>query len=332
VKRLAIIGGGSWGTALAVVQAPNFPEVRVLVRDPEMAGAVAIDRENRRYLPGITIPDNVRFSSYANEVLPNSAVICVVVPSAHMRSTLSSVKDFIPADSIVISATKGLEPGTLLCMSQVIAQAASIAPDKILVLSGPSFAIETAQGLPTAVVVAGPGETALRLQNAFAGPTFRVYSSEDRVGVEVGGSLKNVIAIGAGMAFGLGLGHNAISALVTRGLAEMTRLATAMGADPRTLSGLAGLGDLVLTCTGDLSRNRQLGIELSRSVSVSDALAASVTTTEGVRTATVAFELGKRLNVTMPIADEMHAVLVTGRPPAEAIRRLMDRSLREEQD
>ena len=336
MRCLAVLGGGSWGTALSVVQAPNFDEVYTVMHNLDLAREIQSQRENRRYLPGVRLPDNILISANARQSVPQADVILVAVPSAYVRSTVAGVQGLIAKDALLVSAAKGLEPGTLLCMSQVIAQAAAIDADRILALSGPSFAIETAQGLPTAVVLAGCIEPGRRLQSAFAGPTFRVYSSEDRVGVEIGGALKNVVAIGAGMAFGLGLGHNAVAALITRGLAEITRLAAALGAQPRTLSGLAGLGDLVLTCTGELSRNRQLGIQLSQAgphsalSSVSHVLSKSSSTTEGVRTAAVAVELGRRLNVTMPIAEEMQAVLHGGRSPADAIRRLMDRSLKEE--
>ena len=300
------------------------------MHNPHVARETEALRENRRYLPGIALPANVQILTDARSVVENADVICCAVPSAYVRATFSELFGRIPKNPLLVSATKGLEPGTLLCMSEVFAQAAGVAAQRVLALSGPSFAVETARGQPTAVVVAGRPEFRSRLQSAFAGPSFRVYASEDRTGVELGGSLKNVVAIGAGIAFGLGLGHNAVAALITRGLAEITRLAIAMGAQARTLSGLAGLGDLVLTCTGELSRNRELGIALSRSGSAQAVLSRSSTTTEGVRAAAVAVELGRSLNVDMPIADEMHAVLEGERSPAEAIRRLMERSLREE--
>ncbi len=330
MSQLAIIGGGSWGTALAIVQSPNFSKVCTIVHNPELAREMAEKRENRHYLPGARLPDNVEITRDWEDALQRASIVLVAVPSAFVRSTITRLRGSIPEEALVVSATKGLEPGTLQRMSEVIADSAGIDPERVLVLSGPSFAIETALGLPTAVVVAGPAELGRQVQGAFARPSFRVYSSEDRVGVELGGALKNVVAIGAGMAAGLGLGHNAVAALITRGLAEITRVATAMGAQPRTLAGLAGLGDLVLTCTGELSRNRQLGIRLSQSASACDVLSESRATTEGVRAAAVAVDLGRRLAVSLPIAEEMRAVLEAGRPAAEAIRRLMDRSLKEE--
>ena len=298
------------------------------MHNPQLALEVEAARENRKYLPGVVLQKNVSALSDSRQALEKATLILIAIPSAFVRSALTGLR--IPENALVVSVTKGLEPGTLLCMSQVIAETLCISADRVLALSGPSFAVEVARGLPTAVVVAGRSEPGLLVQAALATPTFRVYFSSDITGVELGGALKNVVAIGAGMAAGLGLGHNAVAALITRGLAEMTRLATAMGAQSRTMAGLAGLGDLVLTCTGDLSRNRQLGIALSRTPSASEVLLHSTATTEGVKTAAVAVSLGRRLQVEMPIAEQVHAVLENGRSPAEAIRHLMDRSLKEE--
>jgi glycerol-3-phosphate dehydrogenase (NAD(P)+) len=230
----------------------------------------------------------------------------------------------------LVSATKGLEAGTLLRMSQVIRSVAG--PDyRIAVLSGPTFAVEVAKGSPTALVLASEDEPLVReLQSDFSGPTFRVYGSCDPAGVEIGGALKNVIAIGAGISDGLGLGHNARAALITRGLAELTRLAVALGARAETLSGLAGLGDLVLTCTGDLSRNRQVGLKLAAGLGLGQILSSTPMVAEGVKTTSVAMELAARHSVDLPIAAEMHAVLNMGRSPGEAIKRLMGRTLRSE--
>jgi glycerol-3-phosphate dehydrogenase (NAD(P)+) len=215
-------------------------------------------------------------------------------------------------------------------MTEVVRQAIGVSTERVLALSGPSFATEVAGSKPTAVVVAGRNEPVLQVQTAFARPFFRVYSSEDVTGVELGGALKNVVAIGAGMAAGLDLGHNAVAALITRGLAELTRLASAMGAQARTMGGLSGLGDLVLTCTGEMSRNRQLGVELTRSEKATEVLCLNTKTTEGVRTAGVAEELGIRMGVDMPIASQVNAVLESRRSPVQAIRSLMERSLKEE--
>lgn len=300
------------------------------MHNPGLAAEVEQLRENRRYLPGIRLPDNLRIMHNPAQSLSEADTVLLAVPSAHLRSVLGPLAGLFRKDALLISATKGLEPQTLLRMSQVIAETAGVPSDRVLALSGPSFAAEVAQGCPTAVVVGGPNEPVRAVQARFARPSFRVYSSDDLIGVELGGALKNVVAIGAGIATGLSLGHNSVAALITRGLAETTRLACAMGAQPRTLAGLAGLGDLVLTCTGDLSRNRRLGIELSRSNSACEVLLGNTSTTEGVRTAGVAVDLGKRFGVEMPIASEMRAVLEEGRSPDEAIRRLMERSLKEE--
>ncbi len=329
-NRLAIIGGGSWGTALGIVLAPNYAQVCTTLHNAQRAAAVESARENAAYLPGIPLPANLRFTADAQSCLTSARIVIVAVPSSHLRAVLTEQSQFISPDALIVSATKGLEPDTLLRMSEVIAEQARVSPDRVLALSGPSFALEAARGLPTAVVIAGANEPVRLVQAAFARPSFRVYSSEDIVGVEIGGALKNVVAIGAGIATGLGLGHNAVAALITRGLAEITRLAVALGAQSRTMAGLAGLGDLVLTCTGDLSRNRQLGIALSRSHSARDVLLTNTRTTEGVRAARAAVDLGNRCGVETPIADQMCAVLESGRSPDEAIRRLMERSLKEE--
>lgn len=330
MKRLAILGGGSWGTALAVALAPNFESVRIWMHDRRLAEESQSTRRNARYLPAIPFSENTHATADPAYCLDRADLVLVVIPSVYVRWTVGEFAELIPPEAPVVSATKGLEPVTLLRISEVIAEAMGASPDRVLALSGPSFAREVAEGCPSAVVVAGRNEPVRRVQAALARPLFRVYSSEDITGVEIGGALKNVVAIGAGMATGLGLGHNAVAALVTRGLAEITRLAAALGAQPRTLAGLAGLGDLVLTCTGDLSRNRRLGIELTQANKVRDVLTSNRMTTEGVRTAGVAVELGMRLGVEMPIASQMNAVLESGRSPGEAIRQLMERSLKEE--
>lgn len=330
MNRLAVLGGGSWGTALAAVLSSNFESTGLWVHDGGLATQVAASRENFRYLPGVHLDARICVSADAGCCLAGSDMILVAIPSAFLRDTFSGIAAAIPKNALVISATKGLEPHSRLRMTQVIAAAAGIHSDRVLALSGPSFAREVAACQPTAVVVAGLSESVMRVQTAFSGPSFRVYSSEDVIGVELGGALKNVVAIGAGMAIGLELGHNAVAALVTRGLAELTRLASKMGAQARTMGGLSGLGDLVLTCTGELSRNRQLGIALIRNGHASEVLGANRSTTEGVRTAGVAVDLGVKLGVDMPIASEVNAVLESRRSPEQAIRSLMERSLKEE--
>ncbi len=264
--RLAILGGGSWGTALAIVLAPRFESVRLWVFETDLAARMATRRENDVYLPGLRLPVNVEITSDISDALADADFVLGVVPSKFARGMWQSALPYLNGQSIFVSATKGLEAGTLLRMSEVLVDVAKPRFEpRAAVLSGPTFAREIAQGDPAAVVIASTdSDAAVRVQKAFSGPTLRLYVNSDPVGVELGGALKNVVAIAAGVVEGLGLGHNTMAALITRGLAEITRLAVAMGGHPQTLAGLAGLGDLVLTCTGDLSRNRHVGMELAR--------------------------------------------------------------------
>lgn len=332
MKTLAIIGGGSWGTALACVLAPRFEEIRLWVYEPEIARQMQTDRANEVFLPGITLPPNVVPGHALDAALKGSSLVLSVMPSHVVRPLYTRMAPFLTPEMSIVSATKGLEVGSLLRISEVIR--ALTGPDyRIAVLSGPTFAREVATGSPTALVAASEDEELVaEVQIRFSGPTFRVYASDDPVGVEIGGALKNVIAIGAGICDGLGLGHNAVAALITRGLAELTRLAVAVGAKPETMAGLAGLGDLVLTCTGDLSRNRQVGLQLAAGLQLGQIVEATPMVAEGVRTTSVAIQLAERHGVELPIAQEMHAVLNLGRPPIEAIRRLMGRTLRSERE
>ena len=258
MTELAIVGAGSWGTALAIVLAPRFARVRLWVYEEDLAQGLAATRQNDLYLPGFTLPDNVTPTTDLEAAVRQAAIVLSAVPSHHVRAIYGRMLPHLAPEQAFASATKGLENGTLLRMTEVIAETLSgrFEP-RVAALSGPTFARLVARGEPTALVVASTdAELASGLQSAFSGPTFRLYTSADPVGVEIGGAVKNVVAIGAGVLHGLGLGSNVMAALITRGLAEMTRLAVAMGAQPRTLAGLAGLGDLVLTCTGELSRNR----------------------------------------------------------------------------
>jgi glycerol-3-phosphate dehydrogenase (NAD(P)+) len=327
---LAIIGGGAWGTSLACVLAPRFPRVNLWVWEPGLAAAIESQRTNSAFLPGIRLPDNVHAVDTFEAALHDAEFLLSVIPSHVVREIYGKMKPWLAPGLKIISATKGLEERTLLRMSQVIHF--SVSPEtSVAVLSGPTFAREVAAGNPTAVVVASDDHRLVaETQQRFSGPSFRVYGSPDVTGVEIGGALKNVIAIGAGISDGLGLGHNAIAALITRGLAEITRLAVAAGARAETLSGLAGLGDLVLTCTGDLSRNRQVGRKLASGINLGEILGSTHTVAEGVKTTSVALELAARYGVDLPIASEMHAVLHLGRSPGEAIRNLMTRTLRNE--
>ncbi|MGE5127519.1 MAG: NAD(P)H-dependent glycerol-3-phosphate dehydrogenase [Betaproteobacteria bacterium] len=325
--RATIVGGGAWGTALASHCVRAGLPVRLWIREPEVVASVNGRRENTRYLPGAELPAGLQATSRLDEALADAEVVLVVAPSEYCRVLYREADRLAPAGAIFVSATKGLEIDTLQRMSQV---AASEAPSRPLaVLSGPSFALEVAQALPTAVVVASADHAvAEAVQRPLATRTFRVYSSEDVVGVELAGSLKNVIAIAAGIVAGLGYGHNTLAALITRGLAEITRLAVAEGARPDTLAGLAGLGDLVLTCTGSLSRNRLVGSRLGQGLPLAEASAGLHP--EGVRTTLAACALAERHGIELPIARQMRAVLYEGKPAREALDELMLRSLKRE--
>jgi len=332
VSTLAIIGGGSWGTALAHVLAPRFDQVRLWFNEPDLAESTRLTRINQVFLPGIVLPANVEPVSNLQAALAGADIVLGVMPSHVARSVYTRMLPWLGPQTRIVSATKGLEAGSLLRISQVIREV--VGPGiPLAVLTGPTFALEVARGLPTAVVAASEDESlAQDIQLAFSGPSLRVYASADPAGAEIGGALKNVIAIGAGICDGLGLGHNAVAALITRGLAELSRLAVALGARPETLSGLAGLGDLVLTCTSDLSRNRQVGLKLAGGLQLGQIVSSTPMVAEGVKTTSVAMDLAAKHRVELPIAGEMHAVLNQGRSPEEAIRRLMGRALRTEAD
>lgn len=327
--RLAILGAGSWGTALAVVLAPRFDGITLWAFEADLADRMVATRQNDVYLPGVELPANVRVTTELRGVA-EAGIMLGVMPSRYARRLYVEAMPLVGPSTIFVSATKGLEQGTLMRMSQVIGSAAPF-PAKIAVLSGPTFAREVARGDPTAVVIASEdGEVAAEVQEAFSGPTFRLYTNFDTIGVEIAAALKNVIAIGAGVCHGLGLGNNSLAALITRGLAEITRLAVAMGGQPKTLAGLAGLGDLVLTCSGVLSRNRMVGIELAKGRTLPDIVGSTRMVAEGVETCQAAVELGSKFGVDLPIVTQMHAVLHAGKSPREALRDLMERSLKGE--
>jgi glycerol-3-phosphate dehydrogenase (NAD(P)+) len=332
MKTLAIIGGGSWGTALSIVLAPRFSRVRLWIYEKDLALRMSRLRENDIFLPGFQLPSNVTVGTEFGEVLDGADVVLGVMPSHHARRMYSEMLPHLRPSMIVASASKGLEEGTQLRTSEMMRQVLGRAFDRrIAVLSGPTFAREVARGEPAAVVVASTeAEVAKAIQSALSGPTLRLYTNTDMIGVELGASLKNVIAIGAGVCHGLGLGNNTMAALITRGLAEMTRLAVAMGGQPHTLAGLAGLGDLVLTCTGDLSRNRNVGLKLARGHRLEEILGSTQMVAEGVRTTSAAVCLARKWNVEMPIAVQMHEMLERGKSPRDAIRDLMERSLKGE--
>lgn len=332
---LSILGGGSWGTALAIVLAPRCDRIRLWVYEPDLAARMHTTRENDVYLPGLLLPAAVAITNDLASALSGAEIVIGVVPSKFARGLWQRALPHIDRGATFVSATKGIEARTLLRMSQVVANVWADLPSegtpRIAVLSGPTFAREIAQGEPAAVVIASsdPG-TAAQVQKAFSGPMFRLYTSADPIGVEIGGALKNVVAIAAGAVEGLGLGSNTMAALITRGLAEITRLAVAMGGQPQTLAGLAGLGDLVLTCTGDLSRNRRVGLELARGRKLPEITASTPMVAEGVETCGSALALGAKFGVDLPIIQQMHEVLHLGKAPRDALRYLMDRSLKSE--
>lgn len=332
MKNLAIIGGGSWGSALAIVLAPRFPHLKLWVYEADLAVRIQQARLNDLYLPGFPLPPHIEATSDLAEALEGAEIVLSVVPSHLTRSLYQQMLPYLNSGMLFVSATKGLENGSLLRMSEVIENilCERFTP-QVGVISGPTFAREVAAAEPTALVVASkhPG-VAAEVQSAFSGPSFRLYTSHDSIGVEIGGSIKNVVAIGAGVLHGLGLGHNALAALITRGLAEMSRLAIALGGKPQTLAGLAGLGDLVLTCNGDLSRNRTVGIELAKGRSLEEIVASMRMVAEGVKTTNAAVELANRHGIEMPIASQMFRLLHHGISPRDAIRSLMERSLKDE--
>lgn len=317
---------------MAMALSARFPRVRQWVYEPDLAARMQSTRENDTYLPGCRIPDNVQFSSDLAVVLEGGATILSVMPSHLVRRMYQQMLPYLNDSMVFVSATKGLENGTLLRISDVIRQVVQERFEpRIAVISGPTFAREVAKAEPTALVVASTDERlAVDVQEAFSGPTFRLYTSPDPIGVEIGGAIKNVVAIGSGVLHGLGLGNNVTAALITRGLAEMTRLAVAMGGRPLTLAGLAGLGDLVLTCTGDLSRNRTVGVELARGRRLDEIVSSMKMVAEGIKTTNAAVDLAQRFSVEMPIAGEMFQMLHFGVSPREAIQRLMERSLKGE--
>lgn len=328
VTTVGVIGAGSWGTALAIHLARAGSRVQLWAREPEVVEGIRSAGRNPIYLADIECPPGLRATSDPNEAVRRADLVLVVVPSEYFATTLKDVGRISPAAPIV-SATKGFDPERHRRMSEIVAERYPEAP--LAALSGPTFAREVALGRPTACVVASPDETlAARLQAALGTREFRLYTNRDIVGVEVGGALKNVIAIATGLADGLGLGENARAALVTRGLAEITRLAVAMGGAPGTLAGLAGLGDLVLTCTGSLSRNRALGMALAKGQTQAAVEGATRMIAEGARTVTSAVALAGRHGVSLPICTEVAAVLFEGKEPGAALQSLLGRAARPE--
>jgi glycerol-3-phosphate dehydrogenase (NAD(P)+) len=329
-----VLGAGAWGTALARLLVQNGNEVRLWTWQEDHAADLRTHRENRAFLPGVALPEGLEATSRLGEALEGAEWVVLVVPSQAVRATLEQCRPHLPPAAPWVCASKGIEEGTLQLMSDVLTDVlgGSVAK-RSAVLSGPSFAREVARGMPTNVVAAATDlEVARRAQELFSNDWFRVYTNMDPTGVEIGGALKNVIAIAAGACDGLGFGHNTRAALITRGIAEMARLAVAKGGQVLTLAGLAGLGDLILTCTGELSRNRTLGVALGSGKPLAEALAELPGVAEGYLTAKSAHDLAQRLGVELPITEAVYAVLHGGKPTAEAVRGLLARPVRSEWD
>ncbi len=325
---IAIVGGGSWGTALAIHLARRTGRVRLWAREPEVVEGIRVRRRSPWYLADVDVPPEVEATADLREALRGATLVIMAVPSEFFAATLKAVGP-IPAAVPIVTATKGFDPERHLRMSEVIAE--QLPSTRVAALSGPTFAREVALGRPTAAVIASHDDTlAAALQRRLGAREFRLYANRDIVGVETGGALKNVMAIATGIADGLGLGENARAALITRGLAEMTRLAVALGATPATLAGLAGLGDLVLTCTGTLSRNRQLGMALARGETAAAVERETRMIAEGVRTVTSALALARHHGVALPICQEVGATLFERKPPAAALASLLERPLTRE--
>jgi glycerol-3-phosphate dehydrogenase (NAD(P)+) len=334
MAHIAVVGAGAWGTALARLLGQHGEPVVLWTWQPEHALRMQRDRVNAQFFPGFRLPETVRVTSDIAEALRDADLALFVVPSDVFRGVLIQARPHLPERAALVSATKGIENGSLMLMGEIVLDVlGESAFMRSAALSGPSFAPELARGLLTNVVVAGPSsELCSRIQIRLSVEPLRVYTSDDRVGVEVGGALKNVIAIAAGACDGLGFGHNTRAALVTRGLAEITRLALAKGGHPMTLAGLAGMGDLVLTCTGELSRNRTVGFDLGRGEKLEDVLARLGHVAEGVPTAQSTYCLARQLQVDLPICSEVYRVLFEGKAPRDAVRELTARPLRKERD
>jgi glycerol-3-phosphate dehydrogenase (NAD(P)+) len=335
MSRIAIIGAGAWGTGLSVVLGRKEGHaVRLWANEPDVCESISTRHVNERFLPGFTLPKSVQATNDLAHALEGADIVVSVMPSQHCRALFERMAPSLNPEMLFVSCTKGLEETTLLRMTEVMAdvlRARKFTP-RVGALSGPSFAKEVARGDPTAVTVASSDSELTRaVQHAFNDSRFRVYTNDDVIGVELGGALKNIIAIAAGVSAGLGLGHNSVAALITRGLAEVARLAVACGGRLDTMAGLAGLGDLVLTCTGDLSRNRSVGVELGKGRRLHEIIAdMHGTVAEGVFTTRVAVALARKKGAEMPITEQMYAILENGKSPQQAIEELMTRAAKRE--
>jgi len=329
--RAAVIGAGSWGTALAHLLHLNGHVVRLWSLEDEVVRAIRDTGENRKYLPGVPLSPQIQVSGKLEDVISGAQLVVSVSPAQFVGEVMALAAPYVDPTACLVSASKGIEIASLRRMAEVLADIFPRQRDRMVALSGPSFAAEVARGQPTAVVAASHShEARVEAQRIFRSDTFRVYTNPDMIGVELGGALKNVIALAAGVSSGLGFGQNTQGALITRGLAEITRLGVAMGAQTSTFYGLAGIGDLVLTCTGHQSRNRSVGTRLGQGDSIDDILSEMNAVAEGVRTAPAAHALGKKFQVEMPIIEQMYAILEEGKPPLEAVKELMLRDPRSE--
>ena len=332
MKRIAIIGAGNWGTALSATLANLGHTVRLWAYEREVVESLRLRHENELFMPGVKLPASIQATGELGEALENAEIVLTVMPSHVCRTLYTQMLDHLRPEMIFVSATKGLDTDRLMRMSEIIESVVGqrFSP-RLCALSGPSFAREVIRGDPTAVVVASQDrEAARQVQQEFSSRVLRLYTSSDVVGVELGGAVKNVIAIAAGVIEGLGLGRNPTAALITRGLAEITRLACACGAKRETLAGLAGMGDLVLTCTGELSRNRTVGVELGKGRKLPDIIGSMRMVAEGVKTTTATVALAAKHGIEMPITQQVNRVLEGETSPREAIRELMERTLKEE--
>jgi glycerol-3-phosphate dehydrogenase (NAD(P)+) len=331
-KSIAVIGAGSWGTTLAQLLAEKGQDVCLWVREPEVYAGVKRERINHTFLPGVRLSSRLRCTQEFSEALHGARVILMAVPSHGFRQVVRDLKPHWPLGAVLVSATKGMEIDSRLTMEGVVREEMG-AEAPYAVLAGPSFAREVAQKQPTAVTIASrQREIAHSLQRTFSAPFFRVYTSHDVTGAELGGALKNIFAIGTGILSGMGLGDNPRAALITRGLAEMVRLGTRLGANPMTLTGLAGLGDLILTCTSSQSRNFQVGVKLGQGIPLDQILAGMAMVAEGVKTSRAVYFLAARLGVEMPIVTASYKILYEGLAPKEAIKKLMARELKDEME
>ncbi len=325
---IAVIGAGSWGTTLASLLVEKGYDVALWAREEEVAAEINAQGTNSVYMPDVVLPSGLKATSSIEEAVKKSRYVLSVVPTQFTRSVFQEATKYVSSDAVIISASKGIEQGTLLTVSDVLHE---VTGRQVAALSGPSFAKEVIRKLPTAVTLAAADmDSGLLLQEIFNSSYFRVYTHNDVIGVELGGALKNVVAIASGICDGLGLGHSARAALITRGLVEISRLGSTLGADPKTFSGLSGLGDLVLTCTGPLSRNYTVGVNLGRGMKLKEILASTRSVAEGVATSLSAFELAQKKGIEMPIIEQVYEVLYKDKDPETAVLSLMNRALKSE--